>query len=92
MKTAANKAPEVLFDLDADQSVTTIHNRHLVPTFNLDNDDDDSEGSAPAANPSPATPPRSKLHTEASSDKSSKDKVPPPQDEDVGVMRAAGGG
>ena len=92
MKPAANKAPEALFDLDAEQSVTTIHNRHLAPTFNLDYDDDDSEGLAPAANPRPATPPRSKLHTEAASDGSSKDKASPPQDEEVGVMRAAGGG
>ena len=92
MKPAANKAPEALFDLDAEQSITTIHNHHLVPTFNLD-DDDDSEGRlAPAANPRPATPPRSKLHTEAASDGSSKDKASPPQDEEVGVMRAAGGG
>jgi hypothetical protein len=92
MKPAANKAPEALFDLDAEQSVTTIHNRHLTPTFNLDNDDDDSEGLAPAANPRPATPPHRKLHTDAASDKSSKDKASPPQDEEVGVLRAAGGG
>lgn len=92
MKPAANKAPEDLFDLDAEQSITTIHNRHLTPTFNLDEEDDDSEGLAPAANPRPATPPRSKLHTDAASDKSSKDKASPPQDEEVGVLRAAGGG
>jgi hypothetical protein len=53
MKPAANKAPEALFDLDAEQSIPTIHNCHLVPTFNLDNGDDDSEGLAPAANNSP---------------------------------------
>jgi hypothetical protein len=92
MKPAANKAPEDLFDLVAEQSVTTIHNRHLTPTFNLDEEDDDSEGLAPAANPRPAMPPRSKLHTDAASDKSSKDKASPPQDEEVGVLRAAGGG
>jgi hypothetical protein len=92
MKPAANKAPEALFNLDAEQSITTIHNRHLVPTFNLDDNDGNSEGLAPAANPSPATPPRSKLHTEAASDKSSKDKAYSPQGEDVGVMCAAGGG
>ena len=92
MKPAANKAPKALFNLDAEQSITTIHNRHLVPTFNLDDDDGNSEGLAPAANPSPATPPRSKLHTEAASDKSSKDKAYSPQGEDVGVMCAAGGG
>jgi len=92
MKPAANKAPEALFDLDVEQSVTTIHNCHLAPTFNLDNDDDDSEGLAPAANPRLATPPHSKLHTEAANDKSSKDKASPPQDEEVAVLCAVGGG
>jgi hypothetical protein len=86
-------APEAFFDLDAEQSIKTIHNRHLAPIFKLDDNDDNSEGSAPTANPRPVTPPRSKLHTEAASNKSSNDKASPPQDEEVGVMmRAAGGG
>ena len=53
MKPAANKAPKALFDLDAEQSIKTIHNRHLTPIFKLDDEDDDSEGSSPAANPRP---------------------------------------
>ena len=92
VKPAANKAPEALFDLDAERSVNTIHNRHLTPTFNLDEEDDDSEGLAPAAIPRSATPPHNKLHTGAASDKSLKDKASPSQDEDVRVLRAAGGG
>jgi hypothetical protein len=44
MKPAMNKAPKELFDLDAEQSIKTIHNRHLKPTFTLEDDDDDSEG------------------------------------------------
>jgi hypothetical protein len=67
-KRAADKNPEKLFDLDADAlSFATVHNRHLQPTFNLDKGDEDnkSEGSAPAANPSPATPPRKNPNQEA---------------------------
>ncbi len=67
-KRAADKNPEKLFDLDADAlSFVTVHNRHLQPTFNLDEgeEDDESEGSAPAANPSPATPPRKNPNKEA---------------------------
>ncbi len=41
-KPAGSKAPEALFDLDAKQSITTIHNRHLTPTFNLLEEDDNS--------------------------------------------------
>jgi hypothetical protein len=92
MKPATNKAPEELFDLDAEQSITTIHNRHLKPTFTLEDDDDDSEGSAPAAIPRPATPPRKSTDKEATSKKTSSNKASPPQDEDIGAMRAAGGG
>jgi len=58
LKTMADKNPEALFDLDADAlSYTTIHNRHLKPTYNVDDEDDESESLAPAANTSPATPP-----------------------------------
>ena len=58
-KRAADKKPEALFDLDADAlSFTTVHNRHLKPTFIVDDKDGKSEGQAPAANPSPAAPPR----------------------------------
>ena len=36
VKSAADKNPEKLFDLDADAlSFATIHNHHLQPTFNL---------------------------------------------------------
>ena len=49
-KTAADKNPEALFDLDADAlSYATIHNRHLKPTYNVDDEDDESEALAPAA-------------------------------------------
>ena len=67
-KRAANKNPENLFDLDDDAlSFATVHNRHLQPMYNLDEDkeDDESEGLAPAANPSPATPPRKNPNQEA---------------------------
>jgi len=97
VKQASNKQPEKLFDLDADAlSFVTVHNRHLQPTFNLDEgeDDDESEGSAPAANPSPATPPRKNPNQEAT-----RANVPlvvtasPPSVEEVeGDGRAAAGG
>jgi hypothetical protein len=67
-KHAADKNPEKFFDLDADAlSFATVHNCHLQPTFNLDKGDKDneSEGSAPTANPSPATPPRKNPNQEA---------------------------
>jgi hypothetical protein len=65
-KRAADKKPEALFDLDADAlSFTTVHNRHLQPTFNVDDKDGKSEGTAPAANPSSATPPRKNPDKEA---------------------------
>jgi hypothetical protein len=38
-KPAATKAPEVPFDLDAEDSVKTIHNHHLKHTFTLGDDD-----------------------------------------------------
>jgi hypothetical protein len=67
-KRAADKKPEELFDLDVDAlSFATVHNRHLQPTFNLDEEDGESEGTAPAANPSPATPPRKNPNKEATS-------------------------
>jgi len=67
-KRAADKKPEELFDLDADAlSFVTVHNRHLQPTFKLDEEDGESEGTAPAANPSPATPPRKNPNKEATS-------------------------
>jgi hypothetical protein len=60
------KKQEPLFDLDADAlSFTTVHNRHLQPTFNVDDDDGKSEGTPPAANPSPATPPHKNPDKEA---------------------------
>jgi hypothetical protein len=51
MKLAVTRAPEALFNLDAKQSIKTIHNHHLTPTINLLEENDKSEGSAPAANP-----------------------------------------
>ena len=84
--------PKELFDLDAEQSIKTIHNRHLKPTFTLEEEDDDSEGLAPAANPRPAMPPRKSTDKEAMSKKNSFNEASPPQDEDIGEMHAAGGG
>jgi len=45
----ANKDPEALFGLDANNSIKTIHNRHFKPTFvTLEEDEDDkSEAAAP---------------------------------------------
>ena len=48
-------------------SFATVHNRHLQPTFNVDEEDGESEGTAPAANPSLATPPRKNPDKEATS-------------------------
>jgi hypothetical protein len=89
---AASKAPEALFDLDTEQSVTTIHNCHLTPTFNLLEEDDNSEGSAPAANPRPATPPRKNTNKEAARNENLSSMASPPHYEEVGVMHAADGG
>ena len=96
-KRAANKKPEKLFDLENDAlSFATVHNRHLQPTFDLDNDKegDDSEGSASAANPSPATPPRKNPNQGATrTNKASSATAPLPSEEvEEGDVRAAGGG
>ena len=67
-KRVADKNPEKLFDLDTNAlSFATVHNRYLQPTFNLDKgeEDNESEGLSPAANPSPATPPRKNPNQEA---------------------------
>ena len=67
-KRSADKNPEKLFDLDADAlRFATVHNRHLQPTFNLDEgeEDNESEGSASAGNPCPATSPRKNPNQEA---------------------------
>jgi hypothetical protein len=60
-KPAATKAPKVLSNLDAENSVKTVHNHHLKPIFTLRDDDDKSEGLPPAANPRPVTPPQKNL-------------------------------
>jgi hypothetical protein len=96
-KRAADKNPEKLFDLDADDlSFATVHNRHLQPTFNLDEgeEDEESEGSAPVANPSPATPPRKNPNQEATrTDEPLAATASPPSEEVVeGDARAAAGG
>jgi hypothetical protein len=91
MKPAVTRAPEALFDLDAKQSVKTIHNHHLTPTYNLLEEDDKSEGSAPAANPRPGMPPRKNPNKEATSNESSSSKASPLQDKEVGVMHAVDG-
>jgi len=97
-KRTANKKLEKLFDLEDDAlSFTTVHNRHLQPTYtNLDEDkeDDDSEGSAPAANPSPATPPRKNPNQEVTrTNKASSATASLPSEEvEEGDVRAAGGG
>ncbi len=56
-KPTTNKFPRALFNLDTKNSIKTIHNCHLKPTFTLEVEDKDSEVMAPAAIPSPATPP-----------------------------------
>jgi hypothetical protein len=93
-KRAADKKPEVLFDLDTEAlSFATVHNRHLQPTFNLDKEDSESEGPAPAANPSPATPPCVNPNKEATrTEESLSATASPPSEEAVGDTRAADGG
>ncbi len=96
-KRTADKNPEKLFDLDADAlNFATVHNRHLQPTFNLDEDDEDdkSEGSAPAANPSPATPPRKNPNQEATRTDEPLATTASPLSEEVveGDLHAAAGG
>ncbi len=96
-KRAADKNPEKLFDLDADAlSFATVHNRHLHPTFkaNEGEEDDKSEGLAPAANPSPATPPCKNPTQKATraNEPSPARTFPPSEEEEEGDARAAGGG
>jgi len=58
-KPMANIDPEALFDLDANNSVKTIHNPHLKPTFvTLEEDEDnESEAAAPETTARSTTPP-----------------------------------
>ena len=96
-KRAANKNPENLFDLDDDAlSFATVHNRHLQPMYNLDEDkeDDESEGLAPAANPSPATPPRKNPNQEATRTNKALSATAslPSEEVEERDMRAAGSG
>ena len=97
LKRTADKKPEKLFDLDANTlSFATVHNRHLQPTFNLDEgeEDNESEGLASAANPSPATPPRKNPKKEATrTDEPLAATASPPSEEAVeGDLRATAGG
>ncbi len=92
-KPATNKAPKALFDLDTKNSVKIIHNHHLQPAFTLKVEGNDSEVLAPAAIPSPAMLPRKNSAKEAMSNNDLlPTTAPPPQDEEVGEMHAAGGG
>ena len=94
-KRAADKKPEALFDLDADAiSFATVHNRHLKPTFIVDDKDGESEGQAPIADPSPATPPHKNPDKEATRTTESPPATPSPPSEEaqVGDTRAADGG
>ncbi len=91
-KPDTNKAPEALFNIDTKNSIKTIHNHHLKPTFTLEVDDHDSEVMAPAAIPSPATPPHKNSAKEATSNNDLlPTTAPPPQDKEVGETRVAGG-
>ena len=95
-KRAANKNPEKLFDLDANAlSFAIVHNCHLQPTFNRDEGEEDnkSEGSAPAANPSPATPPRKNPNHEATKTNEPLAATASPPSEEVveGDLRVAAG-
>ena len=91
-KPATNKAPEALFDLDAKNSVKTIHNCHLQPSITLQDENDDSEVMAPAATASPATLPHKNSAKDATSNIHSSIMFLPSQDKEVGEMRVAGGG
>ena len=96
-KRAADKNPEKLFDLDTDAlSFATVHNRHLQPTFNLDEgeEDDESEGLASAATPSPATLPRKNSNQEATrtNESSSAMASSPSEEAAVGDACAVDGG
>jgi hypothetical protein len=90
---AADKIPEALFNLDADAlSFATVYNRHLQPTFNLDKEDSKSEGLAPAANPSPATPPRlNPIKIATRTKESPSATASPPSEEAVGDARGTDG-
>ena len=91
IKTTADKNPEALFDLNADAlSYATIHNRHLKPTYNVDDKDDESEALAPAANASPATPPRKTPDKETPANNDSMDNRGSPLSEEA-VGDAYGG-
>ncbi len=91
-KPATNKAPEALFDLDAENSVKTIHNPHLQPTITLQVENNDSEVMAPAATASPAMPPRKNSAKDAMSNIDLSIMVLPSQDKEVGEMHMVGGG
>ena len=94
-KRAADKKTVALFDLDADAlSFATVHNRHLKPTFIVDNKDGESEGQAPTADPSLATPPRKNPDKEATRTMESPPATasPPSEEAQVGDARAADGG
>ena len=90
-KPTATKAPKALFDLDAKQSIKPIHNHHLLPTFTMEDQVDDSEGASPATTTSPATLPRKYSGKEATGKVNSSTMASPPSEEVVGAMRAAGG-
>jgi hypothetical protein len=88
------KNPEALFNLDTDSlSFATVHNRHLKPTFNVDEEDGKSEGPVPTVDPSPATPPCRNPNKEAMRTKESLSATSfPPSEEVVGDKRAVDGG
>jgi hypothetical protein len=94
IRTTTNRAPEALFDLDATQSVKTIHNRHLKPSFIPEVDEDDeSEAEASAANASSATLPRKITNKEVPRNTTASAATASPlQDEVVGETRAASSG
>jgi hypothetical protein len=94
IRTTTNRAPEALFDLDATQSIKTIHNRHLKPSFIPEvGEDDESEAEASAANASSATPPRKITNKEVPRNTTASAATASPlQDEVVGKTRAASSG
>ena len=94
-KPVVDKAPEDLFDIDADaNSYATIHNRHLKPTYTVEEEDDESEAEASAAVARPATLPRKNPNKETTENNNSlTDKVDSPQNEEaIEDACAAGGG
>ena len=94
-KPTANKDPEALFNLDANNSDKVIHNRHLKPTFVTleEEEDDESEAAAPTVTTRSATPPHKNPNKEApSANDSVAEASPTHQDEEVGDKRVAGGG